>query len=245
MPAMAARPQPWANVHGAAAALPAIDELLRRCRAIAMLDAIVCPEKYYRYYHFATAGTGNQVASMNNGSGDHFEVTFCGAGAFIHGFDHESDMSPWVNDDNTLWPGVLDTVPDVFAAELTHPFLTGGDFDPPSVTFCLWRQPADDRWSTGDITFPPLFGTRTDPDGAGLLRILGDDGPDAYIDWATGYYQRSSTRMDRTGVAAVYAHRPLDQPTVDALAPGRTVDDLIPDATGIGFPVSATTDRSR
>lgn len=207
-----------------------------------MLDAIVCPEKYFRYYHFATTGTDTQVASMNDGSGNHFEVSFSPAGAFIRGFDHESDMSPWVNDDHSVWPGLLDSVPDVFAADLAHPFVAGGgDFDPPSVTFCMWRTHTDDRWHTGNIAFPPPHGTRTDPDGIDMLALLSDGGSDSYIDWAMGYYAALASRMDRTAVAHIYAHRPLDQPTIGALAPGRTVADLMQDAIEIGFPVAART----
>ncbi|MEU9057374.1 hypothetical protein AB0D13_00395 [Streptomyces sp. NPDC048430] len=53
-----------------------------------------------------------EVASMRSGSGDEFDVIFSPAGAYIRGFDHESAMSPYVDDEP--WPGVVDSVPEVF-----------------------------------------------------------------------------------------------------------------------------------
>ncbi len=223
----------WGNVHEAAEGLPGLDVLRLRCQAIAMLDAVVSAGSSHRYHKYRQ-DTG--LASMDNGSGDYFTIAFTPAGALAYGFDHESDMSPWVQDDQSVWPGVLDAVPDAFAGQLAEPLLAGaGEFDPPLVTFCLWRLHTDDRWHAGQIDFPPLFGTRTDPDGAGLLQILGG-GPDAYVGWAATYYSRPS--IDPDAVAGVYAHEPLDQRTVTRLSPGRELDEVLADAEAIGFPLA-------
>lgn len=45
---------------------------------------------------------------MSNGSGDEFDIVFSPAGAYIRGFDHESPMSPYVDDEP--WPGVVDQI---------------------------------------------------------------------------------------------------------------------------------------
>jgi hypothetical protein len=110
-------PYAGSNVYAIAGRLPDIVTLRRRCQALAMLDAILSPEWDSRYYSFTTSWADDaQLASMNNGSGDEYSIVFTPAGVFIRGFDHESPMSPAVND-GELWPGLLDRLPDVFAAQ--------------------------------------------------------------------------------------------------------------------------------
>ncbi|KUM80987.1 hypothetical protein AQI70_03055 [Streptomyces curacoi] len=55
---------------------------------------------------------------MRSGSGDEFDVVFSLAGAYIRGFDHESPMSP--NAEDVVWPGVLDSVPGAFHAQIAE-----------------------------------------------------------------------------------------------------------------------------
>jgi hypothetical protein len=86
-----------------------------------MLDAIMSPEWESRYFSCNSSwAPGEEMASMANGSGDAWSIVFSAVGAFIRGFDHESAMSPAGNDDE-LWPGLVDTVPAVFAACLDEP----------------------------------------------------------------------------------------------------------------------------
>ncbi|MBD2892389.1 hypothetical protein amrb99_12990 [Actinomadura sp. RB99] len=37
-------------------------------------------------------------------------------GAFIRGFDHESSMSPYGDEGDGTWPGLVEAVPEEFAA---------------------------------------------------------------------------------------------------------------------------------
>lgn len=57
--------------------LPDIESLRRRSQALAMLDAIVCPEWEGRYYSFnASWGETEAMGSMRNGSGDDWFILF-------------------------------------------------------------------------------------------------------------------------------------------------------------------------
>lgn len=50
---------------GMLSALPAPAELERRCRALAVLDAVLCPDPRWRYYSFDQASRpGERVARM-------------------------------------------------------------------------------------------------------------------------------------------------------------------------------------
>src|SRR5438270_956866 len=102
--------------------LPDIPGLLRLTKSLAMLDAILEPQWEYRYSSFNSRwGSGQQMASMDNGSGDGLFCLFFDQGVAIKGFAHESPMSPWANDDQRIWPGVLDQVPSRFAPFLNEP----------------------------------------------------------------------------------------------------------------------------
>ncbi|MGW6505963.1 hypothetical protein ACWGCP_00065 [Streptomyces niveus] len=85
--------------------LPAIGDLRNLCRSLAVLDAILSPERECRYYSFNSAwAQGEEMASMRNGSGDEYSIVFSTAGAYLRGFDHEAPMSPYAND-GEVWPG--------------------------------------------------------------------------------------------------------------------------------------------
>ena len=216
------------TVHDVAAALPDIESLRDRSRALAMLDAILAPGSDSSYYAFdAHWDAGVELASMDNGSGDSYSIVFSKAGAFVRGFAHESPMSPAVNDDQT-WPGLVDAVPAVFAGYLREPAFSFGDVF--EATVCLWRQADDDRWHAGDITFPG----RTDPDGARwLFRMVAEAAPAAYLRFAQDYY---GCEVDAGAVAEVYALRPLTDDIVRRLNPEASLSDLAADITRIGYP---------
>lgn len=77
--------------------LPAIGVVRRWSQSLAVLDAIMSAEREYRCFSFdAQFGPGQALASMRNGSGDEYSITFTGDGAFLRGFDHESPLSAFV-----------------------------------------------------------------------------------------------------------------------------------------------------
>ncbi|WP_394616253.1 hypothetical protein JNUCC0626_42340 [Lentzea sp. JNUCC 0626] len=180
-----------------ARSLPAIPELRARCRALAAMDAVMDPDDDYRYYQYdADWAPGEEMASMQDGSGNEYSITFTAAGAFVRGFDHESDMSPYATDDGEPWPGVVDSVPEVFRACLEEPAFC--DEETPRITVCLWREHGDTAWRHGEIDFP-----ENGDDGAGwMFALLTDGTPEAYRKWAQEYYE---TSVDLAVVRRVFA----------------------------------------
>jgi hypothetical protein len=213
--------------------LPEIPVVRDRSRALAMLDAILCPEWQYRYYSFnASWGPAHELASMRNGCGDEYAIVFSPAGAWVRVFDHESAMSPWGLESGRPWPGVLDTVPAVFRACVREPAFTLEGV--PLVSACLWRQTTDDCWHTGAINFPS---GQQDPDGSEwLLELLLDDSPEAYRRFAEHYYELRSLSL--AAVREVYALRPLTQPLITALNDQLSVADLAADIAEIRYPTA-------
>jgi hypothetical protein len=212
-----------------AAKLPAIPIVRRVSQAVAMLDATLMPEWESRYYSFSAdwSGSGWELAQMRNGSGDDYFIAFTPGGAFVKGFAHESAMSPWTFDPPRLWPGLVETVPAEFAECLNEPA-----FSMERTTFCLWRRHHDPAWQTGPITYPDA----PYADGAGdLLHLLVDRQPAAHQAWAQDYYERP---IDLTAVTLIYDLQPLTPQLVAALNPDRTLEQLAPEHSGIGYPSS-------
>ena len=82
-----------------AARLPAVGVVRRWSQSLAMLDAIMSPEREYRYFSFdSESGPGQSLVSMRDGSGDEYSITFTSGGAFLRGFAHEAPLSPWAQD---------------------------------------------------------------------------------------------------------------------------------------------------
>lgn len=185
------------------------------------------PEWAFRYYSFDSRwAPGEEMASMRNGSGDGYSIVFSPAGVFVRGFAHESPMSPARN--GLLWPGLVDSVPEVFSAQVHEPAFTfKGVLE---ATVCLWRQPGDDRWQVGDIDLPG----HGDSDGADrLFKVLIDSTPMGYQHFADDYYE---TSVDVEAVGEVLALRPLTDDLVHRLNPRATTNDLAEDLAEIGYP---------
>lgn len=210
--------------------LPGVARLRELCRALAALDVVLAPGSHDRYHQYDPAwAPGEEVAIARNGAGDEYAVVFSAAGVYVRGFDHESPMSPYATDDGKPWPGVLDSVPEVFRAQVDEPAF-GDGYGTPHVTSCLWREPGDDAWRHGDIDFPD-----DDQDGADwLFGLLTDGTAEAFREWAQGYYEQP---VDLDAVRHLYAGRPLTAELVTALNPATTLTAIADDIARIGYPI--------
>jgi hypothetical protein len=180
--------------------LPDIPTLRARCRALAAAEAMVNPSgEYANHVYAANWGESEEALFLDTGSGDDCTVVLAPAGVYIRAFSHESPMSPYGNDEMQAWPGVLDSVPEVFRAYVDDPAFT--DDGLPRVTACIWRETGDTHWHTGDIAFPD--DEEDDVDGADwLLDLLIEGTPEAFREWAEDYYERP---VDLEAVRRVYA----------------------------------------
>ncbi|GAA2208575.1 hypothetical protein GCM10009850_040330 [Nonomuraea monospora] len=158
---------------------------------------------------------------MRNGSGDEYAIVFSAAGAYIRGFGHEALMSPYGNDGP--WPGVLDSVPEIFGHYVREPAFCDED-GMPVVTACMWRAAEDDGWQVGEIEYPDGL---SDPDGAGyLFARLADPTPEAYRRFAEDYHE---VPIALDAVRHVYELRPLTQEVVSVLNAELSLKDLAED----------------
>ncbi|MFE9045505.1 hypothetical protein ACFYOG_31945 [Streptomyces sp. NPDC007818] len=219
------------NARDVARRLPDIATLRDLSRSMAMLDAILLPDAplLRRHRYDAHWSAAQELAVMDDGGGGTYSIVFSAAGAYIRGFDHESRMSPYAGD-GTPWPGVVDTVPEVFRSCVEEPsFQLEGI---PHITVCLWRESTDEQWRTGDVDFD---NSRSVPDGSGwFFDHLIDGTPRKYQAWAQRYYRAT---VDLDAVIDVYELRPLTPDLIAWLNPSVTLGQLGDDIASIGYPV--------
>ena len=202
--------------------LPHRDAFIRITQAIATLDAILCREWDGRYYSFDSRwGAGEQMASMRNGCGDDWKAHITPAGIILFGLAHESETCR----PGDPWPGVLDSVPDVFESSVSEPA-----FDTSNLSYCTWLLSDADTWQMGAVTFP--FPDSADPDGSiEFLEIL-DGSPLTYSNWAA-YYFEADIRL--AAVEAIYRGDKLTPNLITSLNPDIKLEDLQEDLETIGY----------
>ncbi len=206
-------------------ALPSPDALRRIAQTLAILDAIMISDWQYRYYSFNSKwGDDEMMASMSDGCGNNFFILFNQHGAILKGFDHESFLSPWARDDNSLWPGIFEGVPPQFAQFLTEPA-----FDIPNTTFCMWRLNTDHAWQTGLINFPE---NEDGSDGSEELLSLFIGGSESYQEFARDYYEKE---LSLEFVEKVYRHEQLTEELVRSLNPEVALSSLKKEIDEIGY----------
>ncbi len=209
-----------------AARLPAPGELERFSVAIAALDAVVCPDWESRYFSFdPTWGDGERLASMDDGSGDTYQIVFGPDGTVVRAFDHESALSPWVTDGGALAPGLLDGFPAALRPVIDEPAFTTEGGPDVELTFCAWRGTGDDRWRVGSLD---------DDGGAEVLLAVPLDGTAAgYLEYAVAYFEEE---LDPEVVEAFVALRPVDLETIRVLNPDAD-DEVLGELSAMGFPI--------
>jgi hypothetical protein len=206
--------------------LPDVNALQRRAQSLAVLDAILSPDWQYRYYSFNSKwDTNEMMASRKNGSGDELYILFTTVGAIIKGFDHESFMSPWARDDQSLWPRLFDEVPAVFEQFLKEPA-----FDMPDTTFCIWRQHADVSWNIGKIEYPD---DDEESDGSEEQLSLFSGDPKLYTQFAQDYFEKD---LPLEMVTGIYNHEPITEDVVKKLNPETSLEALKSELLEIGYP---------
>ena len=206
--------------------LPEIAALRARCQELAILDEIVndWPGGGLATFLFHPRwAPGEDLACWSNGAGDEYSIIFSAAGAFMRGFDHEAETSPWRFDPPALWPGLVDGLPKAFSRYLVEP-----TFSPHGVlemTECLWRETGDDRWYTGTATFPPS-------PFPSLFQFLVDSPEERHKE----FEYNLGRAISLPAVKHVYASKPLTEEVVRGLNPDLSLNSAQRYVARIGYP---------
>jgi hypothetical protein len=206
--------------------LPDIGSLRRRSQALAMLDAIVCPEWEGRYYSF-NAGWGQDEAmgSMRNGSGDDWFILFGAFGAVIKGLAHETSIAG----DKVIASEVQRQVPKTFASFLAEPA-----FGMDRLSYCYWRALGDPSWQK--VVHPDPVLSQSNDGSAEYLAPLFEPAK-AYEEFAKWYYELD---LPIAVIESIYRHAPLTKDLVDSLNPRISIAQVQEAAAEIGYPFGGT-----
>jgi hypothetical protein len=207
--------------------MPDVGTVRRVSRALAVLDLVLNEDPSTRYFQFdARWSETEEAALMRDGSGNEYSMVFSPDGAFAYGFDHESPMSPYVND-HKPWPGLVDGVPEVFHGARDEKAFS--DDGVARATVCFWRTTTEAAWRCGPVE-------NAQADGADwLFELVADGRPEAYLTFAEEYYELA---LDLEPIRHVYALMPLTEYVVTVLNPQRQLSDLAEGIAEIGYPRS-------
>jgi hypothetical protein len=201
--------------------LPDIPAIQRRAKALAMLEAVVCPEWEHRCCSCnSNWGEGEEMASMRNGEGDDWFLLIGPFGAGIKGLAHETQLAG----DEELLSEARRCTPSTFSSFLKEPA-----FSWDSMSFCYWRSPQDRTWSR--VVHPRAERRELEDGSAELLALLYEPAA-AYVEFAESYYERV---LPLPVVEAIYRNEPLTEAAVRALNPEYSLAAAAADAAEIGF----------
>ena len=194
----------------------------QRAMALALLDAIICPEVEYRYFTYDPAfAAGQHVAAMKNGEGDHWYLHLSAAGAIVKG--HVQDLPRGEARAMALHAQAM--VPEDFAALLHEPA-----FMMDSVSFCYWRRSGDDGWSK--LAHPDVRLRHRYDGSEDYLSILLAPAS-CYYEYAADYFE---CEPPLAAIEHLYAHAPLSASLVKSLNPQMSLDVALEAAVRIGYP---------
>ena len=192
----------------------------------AILDIIVTPEhdawrRLVSYHHDKTKQC--DVFHIRNGSGDHLYALFSEQGAILKGFDHESCLSPYQNDEIQTAETIYANVP----AELLQ--LLDEDTEKKDVTFCIWQHPGETIWHQNNIFLPDVCWkeNRTQPEDGGQAFLMSYIFANAeeWFEWASIYYELQEEAWD--AAASLYETGEITRSMVEDLNPERDYDTII------------------
>nr|WP_199002971.1 hypothetical protein [Flavobacterium sp. ASV13] len=150
--------------------LPNKNKLQQICKAISVLDAIICQEWEYRYYSYNSKwGEGEEFCEMRNGSGYLMNILFLDNKCVISGFAHEYQ--------NNEKKEVIKNLPEIYTE-----FIFGEPVKSYGTTFCLWLN-ENNEWQTGNI--------KDYNDNSEEMLEIFDSNPQTYINWASEYFEES------------------------------------------------------
>jgi hypothetical protein len=193
-----------------------------RAMALAMLDALICPEFQYRYFTFDAAwGDDEQFGAMRNGDGDHWFLHLSDGGAALKGYVQELEHC----DTRALAREIQRKVPADFNAFLHEP-----SFAMDAVSYFYWRRSGDAAWTKVEHPEP---GLKHCADGsADYLSILLAPA-DCYYDYATDYFE---CEPPIASIEHIYSMAPLTAAIVKSLNPQLSMAEAQTSAAAIGYP---------
>lgn len=204
--------------------LPPADVIKKGLISMAALDIIFSEEEWLRVYNWKPNWhEASSLAVIDNGAGDTMHIVFSNCGCIIKGLDHESELSPYAQEEFEVWKGIYEDVPK----ELLD-FLDDEAIQKDDVTFCIWQDSVHNGWKKGDVEIPEGFDDGMD---YMLSRIFSVED---YIDWAKSYWKLGD-RLTIEIVSKVFSHKPITEDMIKKLNPDRNIKEAMEELVKIDY----------
>ncbi|WP_340512938.1 hypothetical protein [Cohnella sp. 56] len=195
--------------------LPDPASLKKLMKIQASLNIIFCQDEWLRYHSFVPNWDADiDMAKIDNGAGDHLIILFSPEGSIIKGFDHESELSPYAQDEHQVWPGIYDDVPKELLGLLEDDAIEQDD-----ATFCMWRKNGDTNWHQGNVEIPEGAS-----DGSDFLVGCIFQTPENFAEFAAGYFELSPSLEV---VAQIYDGASITEEMIHTLNPDCDVKEVL------------------
>lgn len=189
--------------------------LKKLMRIQASLNIILCQDEWLRYHSFVQDWyEGICLAKIDNGAGDHLIILFSPEGSIIKGFDHESELSPYAQDEHRVVQGIYSDVPKELLSLLEDDAIEKDD-----VTFCIWRKNSDTNWHKGNVVIQ-----KGESDGSDFLIACIFHTPEDFVEFAKGYFELS---LSLDIVAKIYDDVPITVEMIRMLNPDSDVEAVL------------------
>lgn len=203
--------------------LPGPESLKKLMIVQATLNTILCETEWLRYHSFIPEwDSGVSMAKINNGAGDHLIILFSAEGSIIKGFDHESLLSPYAQDEHKVWPGIYDNVPNELLPLLEHEGI-----EKEAVTFCMWRKNSDATWQKGKVKMP--MGA---DDGSDFLIGAIYQTPEDFVQFAKDFFE---LELPVDVVDKVYEGVPITVEMIQMLNPDCAAEEVYRELESLRF----------
>lgn len=208
--------------------IPCIDVMKKSLISMSALDIIINKEEWIRTYTYDPNWDSKvSLGKIDNGSGDDMYILFSEDGCIIKGFDHESELSPYAQDEFKVWKGIYEEVPDNLLKLLEDEAI-----EKEYVTFCIWRENKDYEWKKGNVEIPKGY-----DDGASymLSRIYTDS--EEYLEWAEDYYEDLEDKLPIKLIEDIFDFKPITKEMIKFLNENRNCEEVFENLREIGYPV--------
>lgn len=191
-------------------------ELKQTLDKMTILDIIMCPkeEEYLRITSMQKIENGCKYI-IDNGSGDSLTIFITANGAYIKGFDHESEWNQFAADEwnEDFFEQVYKNAPSEFLA------LVENEEERDETTFCMWCVDDTDEWYQNEIS-------DDDDNDGGKEYLLGyiRKSAEEWCEWAEDYYEQ---QLDLDIVKKIYNGSSIDNELISKLNERRNIEEAL------------------
>lgn len=189
-------------------------QLSKYLKILAKIEIIMLDkeDEWLRIALFNKISEDTEGFYIDNGSGDNVEIFIKKDSAFIKGFEHENDFSPYQQEDEgkELLSKLYSNAPSDFTEILDDE----GKYE---TTFVMWNDDGTDLWHFNEIS--------SDDDG-GREFLLGyiHTTPKSLMEWAEEYHEAS---LDGNIVSSIYDGKPITEEMIITLNPERNAKEAL------------------